>query len=316
MRALPFRIVCFALIFGALDVGVDARYRRALARSTASREQVLDALSRRSVIFFGDSHIASGIDNDVDRRIVNVGNPNEYYILTAPKLRRLHPRVAVIGTWVHDFLPYFEDRFPKVVLAHYDLWSGSLSPDERGDLMGHLAFEDRAYLVGRGLIPFLGTELATEIQGERDGLGGFMDNASGSGPMSDAAAHRLEQMEGPASREPFSLQVRALDRLLGDCDATGTTVILLSTPVHPALRRRLPPWMTSIYDGVLAQMIERHHVRYWDESARPMPSGSFHDPDHLSSRGAAEFTRAVVLRLERDGLLPPRSGVRRVRKSR
>jgi hypothetical protein len=312
MRALPFRIVCFALILGALDVGVAATYRRALARSTSSRELVLDALSRRPVIFFGDSHIACGIDNGVDRRIVNVGNPNEFYILTAPKLRRLHPRVAVIGTWVHDFLPYFEDRLPKVVLAHYDLWYGSLLPDERADLMGRLGFEDRAYLMARALVPFLGTQLATEIQGKRDGLGGFMTNASGSKAMSESAAHRLEQMGGPASREPFSLQVRALNRLLDNCDATGTTVILLSTPVHPALRRRLPTWMTSLYDGVLAQMIERHRVRYWDESDRPMPSGSFHDSDHLSSRGAAEFTRAVVLRLEREGLLPPRSGVRRV----
>jgi hypothetical protein len=316
MRPLPFRIVCFALIFGALVAGVDARYRSALARSITSRERVLDFLSRRGVIFFGDSHIASAIDNEVDPRIVNVGNPNEFYVLTAPKARRLHPRVAVIGTWVHDFLPYFEDRFPKVVISHYDLWSGSLLPDERGDLLGHLGFEDRAYLVGRALIPFLGTQLATDIQGERDGLGGFMGNASASTSLSEAADRRLDQMEGRGSREPLSLQVRALDRLLDSCDAAGTTVILLATPVHPALRGRLPPWMTSLYEGVLDGMIGRHRVRYWDESARPMPPHSFHDPDHLSSRGAAEFTRAVVLRLEREGFLPRRSGVRRARRPR
>jgi hypothetical protein len=315
MRRLPLRIVCFALIFGTLDVGIDASYRRALARRIASRERLLDLLSRRPVIFFGDSHIACGIDNGVDRRIANLGDPNEFYVLTAPKVRRLHPKVAVIGAWVHDFLPYFQERFPKVVLSRYDLWSRSLLPDERADLMGGLGFEDRAYLAGRALIPFLGTQLATDVSGPSDGLGGFMANSSRSTAMSTAAAHRLDQMRKAASREPVALQVRALDRLLGTCDAAGTTVIILSTPVHPSLRTRIPSWMSSLYEGVLAELIQRHRVRYWDESARPMPPGSFHDPDHLSSKGATEFTRVVVQRLVREGLLPPRSAVRRVKRA-
>jgi hypothetical protein len=304
--SLAHRVLYVALVLGTLSAGTLAWYRKAWAARAGARERILDKVSRRPVVFFGDSHIACAIDDEFDGRIANLGSANEFYLFTALKIRRVHPRVAVIGVWVHDFLPYFEDPLSRVALGHYDLWARDLSPEARADLMGRLTFEDEAYLFARSSIPFLGTQLSTDIPGPRQGLGGFMGYPSRPFVMSAAAIHRLEQMAEPTSHEPSSLQSRALDRILRQCHEDGTDVILLSTPVHGGLRRRLPEWMTRSYETILADMATRHTFRRWDESARSMEPDAYYDPDHLTASGARDFTRSLLERLEGEGLLPPR----------
>ena len=304
--SLAHRVLYFALVLGSLSAATLEWYQRSQVRRAGVRERILDAVSRRPVVFFGDSHIACAIDDEFDGRIANLGSANEFYLFTALKIRRVRPRVAVIGVWVHDFLPYFQDPLSRVALGHYALWARDLSGEARNDLLAHLTFEDKAYFLARSTIPFLGTQLSTDIPGPRQGLGGFMGYPNRPFVMSTAASHRLEQMADSTSREPLSLQSRALDRILRQCDEDGTRVILLSTPVHGGLRRRLPEWMTQNYEAVLAEMAKRHTFGRWDESARSMEPDAYYDPDHLTASGARAFTRSLLERLDGEGLLPPR----------
>jgi len=92
MRSFVARILGFALVFGAMFAMVCLRWERAARQRERYRDALLADASRHDVVFFGDSHIAYGIDESVDARIANLATACEPYVLTGQKLRRVQPR--------------------------------------------------------------------------------------------------------------------------------------------------------------------------------------------------------------------------------
>jgi hypothetical protein len=205
--------------------------------------------------------------------------------------------------WLHDFLPYYEARLGQVFLSRLDLWAPGLLPAERRDVLERLDFEGRAFARARRLVPFLGTQLESRVVALRGGLGGFEAGEWRTGVTPLHARRRLREMTATAGELPSSLQVRHLSAILEACERSGTEVILLSTPVSEALRRMLPSDASEAYRALMDRLMASHRFRRWDDAALPLPDGHFRDPDHLSVAGARAYTRALLARLEAEGLL-------------
>ena len=59
-------------------------------------------------------------------------------VFTLQKLRRFRPRLAVIGTGVHNLLPYYEKSLGPVFLSRFDIWSPTMTGEERADVIGRM----------------------------------------------------------------------------------------------------------------------------------------------------------------------------------
>lgn len=304
----PLAILPPLLVFGVLYAATATFYARGAAREEQAREQVIEAMRARQVLFLGDSHLQYAIDDRVDSRIANLATSNELYLFTLAKVRRLKPRVAVVSLWVHSFLPYYESRLGRVLTARYDMVWNQLLQGERRELLRHSGFEEAAFIRARGIVPFLGRGIPKAARDPRASFGGFAERGPAPGVSADVVRGRYREMTETPGPFPLALQVRFLRTLLAQLEGDGTEVILLVTPVHEGLRGLMEPEWGPRYRELLAEIVRDYRVRLWDESARALPDDHFRDPDHLSARGARRFTRMLVRRLEDEGLLVSATG--------
>jgi len=298
-------LLVFALLYSATALV----YGRASARTEKARDELIEEMRGRQVLFLGDSHVQYAIDDRVDSRIANLATSNELYLLTLAKARRLKPRVAVLSLWVHSFLPYYESRLGRVLTARYDTVWSQLLPDERKELLRRSGFEEAAFIRARGIVPFLGRGLPFTSRDSRASFGAFSERGPSPGVAPDLVRRRFREMTETPGPFPLPLQASFLRTLLGELRDGGTEVILLVTPVHGALRELIDVGWGPRYRELLDDLSRDFPVRLWDESARAVPDADFRDPDHLSARGARRFTKVLVSRLEDEGLLVREGGL-------
>ena len=306
----PLRLLAPLLVFAVLYTATASFYARVASREEKARDQAIEGLRARQVLFLGDSHTQYGIDDRVDPGIADLATSNELYLFTLAKVRRLKPRVAVVSLWVHSFLPYYESRLGRLLTARYDMVWNQLLPDERRELLRRSGFEEAAFIRARGIVPFLGRGIPGAARDPRASFGGFAERGPSLGVSASRALRRFREMTDTRGPFPSSLQVSFLRALLAQLQSDGTEVILLVTPVHEGLRGLIESDWGPRYRELLAEIVRDYRVRLWDESARALPDDHFRDPDHLSARGARRFTRMLVGRLQDEGLLVSEGGNR------
>lgn len=303
--SLAWRITSFLAALAVLGIAVRALDARAHARRQAQRQHVLERLGDRPVAFLGDSHIECAIDDRQAPRLVNFATGSEHYVFTLAKLRQLRPGVVVIGTWIHNFLPFYQRLVGPVLMSRYEVWMPGLTEGEIDRVRAQLDFELAAFWRARRLLPFVGTRLAVDLAQKRRGLGGFAHRTSGPGPAPEVVAERLEQLLADGTSPfPAPFQADHLSALLAHCRQAGIPVVLLSTPVHAALRSALPASLDPAFRALVARLVEAGGARHWDYAARETPDDAFLDADHLNAAGSAAFTLEVKRRLLDEGLLP------------
>jgi hypothetical protein len=282
-------------------------HERASARLEAQRQRVLERFRDRPVVFLGDSHVQCAVDDRGRRGFVNLATASEHYVFTLQKLRLLQPRGVVIGTWIHNFLPYYERLLGRVFLARYGIVSAQLRPEERRELVARLDFESASFIRAKRLLPFLGTRLIDHSVEKRAGLGGFYG-----GP--GRTTFGFQELRGyeanlaeAKNRFPSSFQLRYLEAILEHCRSQAIRPVLLSTPVSDMLNAALPPSTLTGFQQLTARLHARYDVPHWDYTRLRLHEEMFRDLDHLSARGASEFTRKLATRLRHEGLLPERS---------
>ncbi len=91
----------------------------------------------------------------------------------------------------------------------------------------------------------------------------------------------------------------SLEALVADLTARDIEVVLVTFPSHPNYTRIRPPE----WDGWIRTAVERASragptIAHWDLREAPLPEDAFTDLTHLNRRGAHDFTRALVDRIE------------------
>lgn len=303
----PWTLGSFVATLAALFVWASAEQASVDAEHLARRERVLRRFGERPAVFLGDSQIQCAIDDLTDPRLLNLGTGSEHYIFTIQKARLFRPRVAVVGVWIHAFLPYYERLVGRVYLSRYGVWSLTMTESERRDVLARADFETKAFSHLREYVPFLGTQFERSIAPLRAGFGNFFDLPGRAGFVGEEIRAWTSTMTVHRGRLRSSPQARDLKRLVDHLADRRIPVVLLSTPVQPQLREAIPPMAQDEFRQILASLGKAPAVRVWDDSALPLPEGSYRDSNHLSGDGAREYTRQLVARLETEGLLEPLS---------
>lgn len=111
----------------------------------------------------------------------------------------------------------------------------------------------------------------------------------------DAATRRLAESSADMRPERIPANRRYLQELVGETRRRGVELLLLTVPLSPTLVTRLDPARYRRMQETLEDLARTPGIRYRNDIAdRRFGDADFRDPDHMSPRGAARYSRILV----------------------
>lgn len=93
--------------------------------------------------------------------------------------------------------------------------------------------------------------------------------------------------------------VASLEALVDRLTAQGIEVVLVTFPSHPNYSRIRPPEWDALIRSVHTRVAAKNRaIEYWNLREMALPEEAFTDLTHLDRRGAYDFTKALVDRIE------------------
>jgi len=302
MRTFLFRLTRFGVLLGAF-FALNLLAHRALRTRYAS--PVRD--TTRTLIL-GDSHIQAAVNPDSLEAAVNVGSSGEPLMITYYKLRKIldqHPSIetVVLGFGPHNLARYNDRKVRDAPWANEILgrYTGVVPWKE----MSGVEIDRRALLLTplkRDLLPnyelfYLAVALVQKETRRYPYDEGFLANTGNEiqGQTPDRTLER-HYPDGEAE-EPSEIQLDYLRRIVELARERGLGLVLLSAPLHPAYRSRIPETLTAAHARTLEEASDIPGVTALDLTDLPLEPGQYRDFDHVNAFGAdvvAGRLRAVL----------------------
>ncbi|MDE6557053.1 MAG: hypothetical protein K2K55_08845 [Duncaniella sp.] len=287
--ALFSAIVLAALGAGELIVrGMDNPYKIKDRFVKQHAGQISTAVLGSSHTFYGI--VADSLGNDA----INLANVAQNYEYDLRVLRHYEPwlsgltHVVIPVSYFSFFDPPFEKSDEKWYEIYYRLYMGI----DKYPLLSRYGFEISDTQVYAGKLRSL---FGGKRRGKTSEAGFGLDYT-----LDDRDPAWKEMAEATVARHTAvddrwtDYNISALDSLLSYCRDREIDVTMLTLPVSDVYRGRLDGRQLERTRVLTDSFAEAYGVNYFDFSSDPdFIDDDFHDPDHLSDRGAMRFTRII-----------------------
>jgi hypothetical protein len=292
------RLGAFLAVFGVV-LGLVSVANLSFRSFLVAGDDMLGAELR--VIVLGDSHTETAIDPTLIEGSRNVSQTSEHYLYTYYKLRHLladnqHIEHVVLGFSYHNLSDamdkaLFDPSLSGKMFARYFLLLDLPALRTLSQPTNSYVINALKHVFG---VPFQleRNALASALRGKRVRLpfwGEFYrrDASNLADEVFDDAINRHYTYPDGAQRALSPLQAEYLDKIMDLCREHGVELTLISPPLHPRYRARVPAAFATAYGRVARQVANPDDgVRLLDLSAIELDEGSYGDPDHVNVRGA------------------------------
>lgn len=296
MKQFLINTALFALaILATLAIG-EWLVRRTPNPYATKNECVLRDGKEITVAILGSSHTFYGVVADsLGSDAVNLANVSQNYEYDLRILRRYEEqlpalrKVVIPVSYFSFFDPPFEESSEKWYQIYYRIYMGI----DKYPLLSPYGFELSDLSVYAG-------KLRGIFGGKRRGLcsprGFGLDfSLEDRDPMWQQSAGRRVAHHTASDSRYIGYNLASLDALLDYCLLKGIEPHLITTPTWEGYRALLDPAQLATTRRLTDSIARSRGIGYTDFSADPrFIDEDFHDPDHLSDRGALRLTRILA----------------------
>jgi hypothetical protein len=309
---LAGKLFTFLLIGIACLIPICRVFRAALNRALSSSPIVFS--SDVKTIIAGDSQTETSLDPDWIDGSINLSMSAENYFLTFYKIRHflaVNPWVetVILGYTPHNIARFrdefvFDDRGNQLKKYMPILDRGAFSLIHSWRLS--YVISRLQYQYGMPFRWYQNTVVVKELIGrplKRQDFPFFGDyNQSMKSDLDEAAIsaaitrHFLDREGRYAGTS--STMITYLNRIADMCQERRVTLTLISTPLSPGYRSRIPREALREYYSVLDKILLQYpKLTFLNLSDMQLPVDSYLDGNHVNSRGARAVTEALMLSL-------------------
>ena len=267
-------------------------------------------ISGSETVFVGDSHIVTSIIPEQLDKTLNLATTGELYFVTYYKIRKLLEEGdgaitrVIIGYSYHN-LSSFYDEMPS-----NDRWFRTQFRDVYSFIpVWKIASLDQVAI--SGLVTSAYKEHYFTLKSVNPH---FVSGWDGRPYRLDKAdlEYRIDQQyySYGTVRSKDSMQIFWRSRIIEVCLEHHTKPILMTTPLRPEYRNRVPDSFRSIKDS-LAAIYLAQGASYYDYAALTLADSMWYDYNHLNQYGAADFTSRIKGVLSSDDQVNAQDGGRR-----
>lgn len=249
--------------------------------------------SNISILFAGDSHIQSSVDDRLIPHSLNIAKNSESLYFTYYKLKMLldtHPSIkqVFLGVSYHSLSNYFNQYIDGV-------YSASISP--RYFFLLPFKEQIRVFNWNRNhpagfLKSIFKKGMAQAAMRRYSFMGGFINSFEGTTAVDSSMEKRIKfQYYTLGKLNSFSAyNIRYLSEIEGLCQARGVELTVLSSPLHDHYYKKVP----KAYKDKLNQIITTNKLNYIDLTNLPLDENCYiPDGDHVSFLGAKKTSKTL-----------------------